>query len=200
MVLGGCPKAPEPVDEALLPEPPLPGVEQPEPAAEPSTLAEAMASVTQPSSFELKITMEGEEITQLLLMEDGKPVKMVVDHHHEGAAVVYIDFAGKKMITYNPADKSTFEIPLDEDEAMDDMLIDAEMLEQEVSILGVEDVDGVSCWVVETTAKGEEDEAKVWIDREFGLIRQLEADDEVMTFSYSRINEVDPSEFEVPAS
>lgn len=198
--VGGCARQPAPSGEMVLPQPPPPGPAEAEQEQQPSTLAEALGGVTPPSSFELNMTMNGEEITQLVLLENGKPVKMKVDHHHEGAAIAYVDPVARKTTTYDPTDNSTFEIPFGDDESMDAMLLDADMLEQDVAILGVEDMDGVSCWVVETTAKDEEDKAKVWLDREFGLIRQLDTNGDRITFRYSRINEVAASELEVPAS
>lgn len=203
VLVGGCPKGTDTVEDVLMVDPPDTGAPDPAdapPADEPSTLAEAMASVTSPTSYELTISMQGHEVKQLVLLEDGKPVKLVVDHQHEQAGVVYADLVAKKMTTVDPTDGSTFEIPWSEDDTIADMLIGPDMLEQEVDILAVEDVDGVSCWVVETTAKGDEDTARVWIDREFGLVRQLEAEGERLSFKYSRINEVPASEFEPPAS
>ncbi len=195
-MLVGCPKAPEPLDDALVPDD-IAGID---PTAEPTTLAEALAMVTAPNSMEIVLDIDGQKMTQRVLYENGQPAKMVMQSAELGDTLIYIDVAAKHMVIYDPSDNTAIESELDDESAGDftEILVNADNLVKEVDILSVEDVNGVSCWVVETTMEGEEAKAKVWIDREFGLIRQIDDGETPITIEYSRLNEIPEAEFEVP--
>jgi outer membrane lipoprotein-sorting protein len=139
-------------------------------------------------------------MTQRVLYENGQPAKMVMQSAELGDTLIYIDVAAKHMVIYDPSDNTAIESELDDESAGDftEILVNADNLVKEVDILSVEDVNGVSCWVVETTMEGEEAKAKVWIDREFGLIRQIDDGETPITIEYSRLNEIPEAEFEVP--
>jgi len=192
--ISGCPKAP-PGDAGLV-EPPMPPPEQVSdegPSAEPGTLAEALKSVKAPDSYEMTMTMDDKEMVQLVSLKDGAVVKVVIK---DEADTIFIDMAEKTMLVYDAEDKTAMSLPMEEDEDMP--VIGTDMLEQDVEIAGSEDVDGIACWIVETTMKGEEDKAKLWIEKETGLMRKGEAEDESMVFKYDRINEVPDEEFKLP--
>ncbi|NLJ35201.1 MAG: hypothetical protein GX358_03015, partial [candidate division WS1 bacterium] len=144
--------------------------------------------------------IDGQKMTQRVLYENGQPAKMVMQSAELGDTLIYIDVAAKHMVIYDPSDNTAIESELDDESAGDftEILVNADNLVKEVDILSVEDVNGVSCWVVETTMEGEEAKAKVWIDREFGLIRQIDDGETPITIEYSRLNEIPEAEFEVP--
>ena len=90
-VLVGCPKQPA---ETVGERPPKPGVVAPEgeaaaPGGELKTLADAGTKRNANSSYELTMTMpDGEAVTQLMNLEDGKPVKMRMNHPDGGGFIV----------------------------------------------------------------------------------------------------------------
>ncbi|HEY3398910.1 MAG TPA: hypothetical protein VGM19_14775 [Armatimonadota bacterium] len=56
----------------------------------------------------------------------------------------------------------------------------------------------LDCWLVQTTdPRG--DVVKTWIDKQYGLTRQTVVGERTLTFAYSRINQVSPSEFQLPS-
>jgi hypothetical protein len=68
---------------------------------------------------------------------------------------------------------------------------DAKILRQEV-------VDDVPCYYAEVVPAGKVKPVKVWLDVEYGLLRKQEDERGVTRWLYSRLNEVNESEFAVP--
>jgi len=194
-VISGCPKAPSDVEAPpMLEMPPPEAVPDEAASAEPGTLAEALNTVTAPDSYEMTMTIDDKDMVQLVALTDGVVVKVVIK---DETGTIFIDMAEKTMIAYNPEDKTATSMPMGEGEDMP--VVGTDMLDQDVEIIATEDVDGVACWVVETTAKGKDEKAKIWIDKETGLMRKGDADGETMVFKYDRINEVADDEFDLPA-
>ncbi len=194
-VISGCPKAPSDAEGPGMSEmlPPPEAVPDEGPSAEPGTLAEALKTVTAPDSYEMTMTIDDKDMVQLVALKDGVVVKIVIK---DETGPIFVDMAEKTMFAYNPEDNTAMSLPIEEGEDMPVMGTD--MLDQDVEILATEDVDGVACWVVETTAKGQDEKAKIWIDKETGLMRKGDADGEMMVFKYDRINEIADDEFELP--
>jgi len=194
-VISGCPKAPSDVEAPpMLEMPPPEAVPDEAASAEPGTLAEALNTVTAPDSYEMTMTIDDKDMVQLVALTDGVVVKVVIK---DETGTIFIDMAEKTMIAYNPEDKTATSMPMGEGEDMP--VVGTDMLDQDVEIIATEDVDGVACWVVETTAKGKDEKAKIWIDKETGLMRKGDADGETMVFKYDRFNEVADDEFDLPA-
>ncbi len=61
-------------------------------------------------------------------------------------------------------------------------------------------LNGLACWLLEWTDEwgGQTVKSQVWIDKQYGLTRQSKRGDFTTTFTYSRINAVPTSEFELP--
>jgi hypothetical protein len=64
-------------------------------------------------------------------------------------------------------------------------------------ITGSETIDGVECWVAETT-DDEGDTVTTWVAKDNGLMQRMESDEIIITYDYEQIGEVPDSEFEVP--
>jgi outer membrane lipoprotein-sorting protein len=57
---------------------------------------------------------------------------------------------------------------------------------------------GLDCWLVEWKNEGG-DQMKVWVDKQYGLARQSVTSGGTITFTYSKINAIPDSEFELPS-
>jgi hypothetical protein len=63
-------------------------------------------------------------------------------------------------------------------------------------IAGEDVVDGVECWVTETTK--DDTQVRTWWGKDDGLMRRVESGDTVSLFEYEQIGSVPESEFELP--
>lgn len=206
VALAGCPQ--QPTEEPGPAEPMVddPGAVTPDESGEPAavdvpasaeTLADAMAAFQMPTSFEMTMTEGGDEDTpqsMLMKMDGTTPVAMKAESD-EG--IMLIDWAGGAMYMYDPEDNTALKMAMDEDQASD-LPIRFDFSEaKDAKVIGSETIDGVDCWIVE--AMDEDEVGKTWIGKADGLVRQVEEEDgEMIRVSYSRINEVPDSEFELP--
>ena len=205
--LAGCPKAKAP--DEIIPEDQMPEdmanmledtpADSGETVAIPdsvSILGEAMKSFDMPSSFEMTVTGGGDDGPYSMVMKmDG--TEMLAMRMEMDGDVMLLDTAEKVMYVYD-ADKNTaMKMPMeDEDEADSPNLY--RFYADDLKVSGSETIDGVDCWVVEGM---ESDDApnKAWVGKADGLLRQAQDGDDLLTFTYTRINEVPDSEFELPA-
>ncbi len=205
ITIAGCPKAPAPdetIPENMLPEgaanTPVdttadsgPTVAVPDSV---STLGEAMPAFDMPSSFEMTVDAgDGETETLMMKMNGSEAVafKAVTD---EG--VVLISMADKAMYMYDPEKNEGMKMPMDDGEDAD-MPNPYDFYSEDLKVSGSETIDGVDCWVVEGM-EDEEAPGKAWIGKADGLMRQAEDGDDLIKFTYTRINEIPDSEFELP--
>jgi len=199
VLLAGCPKAP-PAGEGVGPPPARATTGPPagQAVSEPGTLAEALKVRAALTSYEVTMTIpEGETVTQVVKLEAGEPVRMKIEQE-EGWVIM--DIAEKVMYMYSPEADGVLKMPMDVGEGAEEMpVVGPENFETDVPILGSDTLDGVECWVVETLLLEEKDEAsKVWIDKEYGLLRQAQQGEEIVKFEYDKINEEPYSAFELP--
>ena len=205
VLLLGCPKrGPEP-GEVTGPAGPRPaaGPEQvpsaEKPAATPETLAEAIDSRQMITSYEMTMTNpEGQTITQLMKFAEGKPVRMKMTHENEW---VIMDMAERVMYAYSSEQKIAMKIAMEGEDGAEGEQMPAPTVDEFDSatpITGTETLDGVACWVMEAAPQGEAEKVKIWIDRDYSLIRQMQAGEELVKFEYDRINAVPDSEFNLP--
>lgn len=139
---------------------------------------------------------EGETITQVVKLEAGEPVRMKIEQE-EGW--VMMDMAEKVMYMYSPEAGGVLKMPMDGGEGAEEMpVIGTENFETDVPILSSDTLDGVECWVVETLLEEKDEASKVWIDKEYGLLRQAQQGEEIVKFAYDKINAVPDSAFELP--
>ena len=168
------------------------------PAGRPATVGDALKGREAVTSYEVTVTpASGRPVTQLVKLDEGKPARMKMD---EGEQWVIVDMTEETMYAYDPQQRAALKLSLAEGGMEDeDMPVrSADEFDPEVAITGGESVDEVACWVFETTGEEEAEAAKVWLDKEYGLVRQIEQAGELTKFDYSRINAVPDSEFEVP--
>jgi len=210
-VLGGCGEQAQEtdVDVPMVDEPgaglepgeTTPG-EEPATAAIPDsaeTLADVVDSFTMPSSFRMTVDEGGETQTMVMMMDGDQAAKMRMEQEGPDASEVMImDFAGGQMISYNTGTNEGFRLPISEEEAADAPKPYSDY-DEAAKVTGSEEIDGVDCWVLETTTMGQDEGlAQVWIGKKDGLMRQAKQGEEIATLTISDINSVPESEFEVP--
>jgi len=210
--LAGCGEKPQTSDIVEVPTPETaPGVTPDEggagaPAADipesAETLADVLGTFQIPSSFVMTVTTEGEEEAQrsgtmTVKMAGPQMARMRMEEEgDEGSEVMIMDFENKVMTSYNTTTNEGFQFPISDEEAAD-APDPTEGYNPEFRVLGSETIDGVDCWIVEVT--GEQGEGKMWIGKADGLMRKAEEAGGTQTMSYTDINEVPDSAFEVPA-
>lgn len=171
-----------------------------EPSGKVSALGKKRASI---SSYELTIEVEGHKQKQLVKMEDGKVVRMLTETDEDGSALIYL-LDKREYYIYNAKDKSAMKMPMgDDDEAPGeigsmDTSFDMDDFEEHPENYKTETIDGVECWLVEVPYMGDR-LPKLWVDKEWGLMRQTKAGDMTTKYNYTRINEISDDEFELPA-
>jgi len=204
VALVGCAKAPQP-EGGPGPTPPGPArtpqtaapAEEAGPA--PSTLAEAVKARAELESYEMAMVLpDGKKVTQLVKLEDGEMARAKVIT--EGDEWMLVDRTESVIYAYSPEMETAMKMPMEggEGEGTEMPTIDVDSFDPAVPIVGSETIDGTDCWVMDTTLKQEEKESKVWVGKEDGLLRQVEAEGEVVKFTYDKINAVPDSEFELP--
>ncbi len=209
IALSGCPrKAPEPTGAPPVVGGPPVGSPTPEvPAGELNTLADVWDKLNANSSYELTMTMPGGEVaTQLMKLEDGKPVKMRMNNP-DGSSFVLMDM--KEHLIYMCAPEENMAIKMEmsasggEGGATSDaakMIFGPDSVESNVELKTSETLGGVECWTVNTTTKGEDEDmvAKLWVNKATGLVVQMEVAGETLKMEYSRLNGIADGEFELP--
>lgn len=207
MALMGCPSQ-SPTDQPVPPptEPPdvsdepmagadEPGEQQPEATTQkPDTIGQLMEQIDRPKSYELTITSnkEDESVTQLVMLEDNEPVRMKMKTPD---GEIYMDQKKKEMFVYDPAENTAMKMPMDQD-VESDLEWKPGDYDKNATIVGSEAVDGVDCWVFEAESDGET--VKSWISKDKGLPHKVQMGDEVLTFSYDRVDQIGEDEFELP--
>lgn len=181
---------------------PGPGTTGPTPVATPDMtgkpLAEALAAVERPESFEATVTMADGKSMTMLVKGNWEVMRMTTD---EG--FVQIDEPASAMYMYDKAQNMAMKMDMtaaSEDEEFRELGDPMEEVDQAAPILGEEEIDGAKCWTIQTTAKGEEagEQAKMWILADSGLPRRMQSGENVTDFEYSRINELTDADFEMP--
>lgn len=197
VLLVGCTKAP-PTGTGPAPAPVRPPRAPGAAGGEPSTLAEAVKAREGLQSYEMTITLpDGEKVTQLAKLEGGEMVRMKIEQED---GWVLVDKTEGVIYAYSSEMEAVMKLPIEggEGEGTEMPTIDVDSFDTNAAIVGSETLDGVDCWVVDTTAKEQEEEAKVWVSKADGLLRQVQHDDEVMKVEYAKMNAVPDSEFELP--
>ncbi len=176
------------------------------PAGELETLADVWKGINTKDSYAMTLTTsDGETMTQLIKLEDGKPVKMKMDDPG-GEGSMIIDLTEQAMYMYSPGENQALKMTMggetagDEQEMMAAATLGPDSVGSDVELDVTETLDGEECWVVETTTKSDkgEEQAKIWVSKALGLPVQMEAGGNTIKMSYSRFNEVADSEFDLP--
>ncbi len=195
----GCAKQAAQAPQAGRPAVSKPAAKPRQAPAAPQTLGEALKGRKPINSYEFTMTSpEGNIVTQLVKLADGKPVRMKMTHGDEW---VLVDLSEKVLYAYSPQQKAAMKMAIEGDKTPEGEPIHVptpDDYDASASIVGSDTIDGSECWVVASTVKGAQEIGKVWVDKQYGLVRQVKLGSEVMKFTYSRINQVPDSEFELP--
>lgn len=195
--LGGCGEQAPDMEPVMIDDIDDPGVAEPAEIPEDAeTMADVLGSFTMPTSFRMTVEEDGMSQSMALKMDGDQAAKMRIEHESpQGVEVMIMDFEGGQMISYNADTKEGFSVPISEEEAADAPM-PWEDYDESFRIVGSEEINGVDCWVVETT---DEEDMRAWIGKADGLMRQVQDGDEIVTFVIDDLNAVPDSEFEVPS-
>jgi hypothetical protein len=170
------------------------------PSGKLSAVGKKRASIT---SYELTIEVEGHKHKQLVKMKDGEIVRMWTETGEDGSALIYLLDKNEHYI-YNAKEKTALKMPVGEGAEVPaglgsmDPSFDMDDFEEHPENYKTETIDGVECWRVEVPFMGDR-APKVWVDKEWGLLRQTKAGDMATKYNYTRINKISDGEFELPA-
>lgn len=202
-LLAGCPGKPEP-ETPLAPDAGTPPeVAPPADGSTPSAgaagkLGDIIARM--PASFEATITItpaEGQPQTTAvtLQMANGRPLRMKTEVPEQQGTMV-VDYQQKKMFMWDAAKRQGTSMPLSDAQANLPGSAYADV-DPEVAITGSEVINGVDCWVVETT-DDQGQTVTTWYAKDNGLVQKVITESATMSYEYSRVGEVPDSEFTVP--
>ncbi len=199
-ITAGCP-APEDPELGIEPTPPMNDIDDVE-VTEVNTVGDLLAAW--PSSFVMEIdfedkdTGETESLTMTMTMGDDGPAKMKMEHEEEPGAFI-LDYEDMMILSWDVESGHGMQLPLSEDEDGEDLEGVANPygeIDLDTPIVGSETIDGVECWVAEYTV--DDETAKIYYAKNNGLVQRIESDTIIATYSYSDIDAVDDSVFEVP--
>ncbi len=203
-LMGGCGEKPQETD---MIEPPMPAGQPPDggpPAADipadAETLSDVLGSFQMPTSFVMTIVESSGEAAEesgarIAMKMDGEQAAKMRMEEEGGAEVLIMDLGASVMYSYNTSSNEGFKMPLGEEEAQG-APAPWEDYDPEAKVVGSEEMDGVDCWVVEVT--GDDGPGKMWIGKRDGLMRKAEGPDGSAVFTYTDIDAVADSEFDVP--
>ncbi len=153
------------------------------------------------TSYELTVEMDGQQMKQIMKMENGEMVRVKTIMGDEGTwMIVLLD--KKVQYIYDEKQKTAMKMPVETEDAdnlanMGPDVPDFGDVPADARNMKSDTVDGVECWMIEAPNVGQGSMA-VWVDKEYGLMRQMKAGDNIVKHNYTRINAVPDSEFELP--
>jgi len=162
-------------------------------------LAEALAAVNRPQSFEETITQPDGKTQTMLVKDDYNLVRMTTDN-----GFMQMDTSKGLMYMYDQAQNTATKMKMtgkETDATHAQAKNPMEGVDQKVPIVGEEELDGVKCWTAETTTAGAAgaQKGKMWVLSDSGLLRRMDIGGKVTDFKYSRINELTDADFGLPA-
>ena len=151
-----------------------------------------LAEVDPPQSYEVKtVPPSGTDSSVMLVKFDGRePVKIKMTLA-EGWMIV--DMEQGATYAFEPSENAIMKMPFGQGTAAASSPTD--YVDYDASVRGKETVDGVRCWVIDSAGPAQ---STVWVGTKDGLPYQMETEEGVTKFVYSRINEVQDGEFELP--
>lgn len=202
-VLSGCGRqAEEPGTEMpmIADEPEAPADDDAAGAEAAGDVAETLADAVKnwPSSFIMKATIEykdsgrTESPTVAYKMGDMKPLKMKVEMPEGG---MILDHEERAMYTWDASSGRAMKMELTDEESAGEEPYG--QVDPDARITGSETIDGVDCWVVETTSDGGVT-TKTWFAKENGLVRRTESSEVLANYQYEQVGSMPDSEFELP--
>jgi hypothetical protein len=151
-----------------------------------------------PESFVMtqKVTdTETDETTTFemaMKMGEEQPLKVRMEMQQGGALIDY-----EERVQYAWTAESGTVMKMDLSETQMEHENPYADIDPDSKITGSETIDGVECWIVETT----DTEGKTvtsWVSKEHGLMQRTETENTVVEYEYQQIGSVPDSEFQVP--
>lgn len=149
------------------------------------------------TSYEMSSGTGGQKMTQWMKIENGKPLRIKSDMGAMGWSLLQFD--NKVQYTFDPKTQIAMKMPLNVPKnAPGGNSGIPGSTGASIPKITSGSLDGADCWVSESNVAGA-GTIKAWMDKDYGLARQVQMGDKVMKFSYDKINSVPDSEFELPA-
>lgn len=193
-LMAGCSK-PKPAGQAVVP----PVVKKPLGAAgDFSELTQKRAALT---SYVQVMDVGGRQTKQAMKLENGKPVAMKMEMQPGGGWILIL-LDQKVEYTYDPNSKMAMKMSLGGNEGGQPGKPPAglkvpKLEDMKAPNVSSDTVDGVECWKIVSASLGGANSA-VWMDKEYGLVRQTESNGTITKCRYEQINAVPDSEFQLP--
>lgn len=141
-------------------------------------------------SYEASMKMEGQDIKTAVKLDNSKPLKMRAE---TGQGIFLMDMGANVAYMYDPQANKAMKMPLPKPEQMEGFNpANMEKWEKDKPELISDTLDGKPVWRMDT------DDSKVWLEKEYGLPVQIQAEGKTTRLTYDRINKVPDSEFELP--
>ncbi|MCD6351985.1 MAG: hypothetical protein J7M26_07690 [Armatimonadetes bacterium] len=217
LLVAGCGKKAQPEAQApVASTTPAPGAttEAPAASAPGSATAEAPAEASAEASdadsavarlvknrqglrsYEMVTEFQGETQRMFVKFDKGNVTHTKIETPEQ---VMYFDMTTKEHYMYDPKTKTAVKLPVTQDDTdIADMskLPPADEIKKMAAEWDSTTLNGVDCWTF-TTQEGTE-KAQVWVDKEYGLPRQMKMGEHTVAFTYKNMNKVPDSEFELP--
>lgn len=156
-------------------------------------------------SYIMSMTHEGQTMKQYVKLDQGEPVRMkMVLPGGQGYMLIMLDkkvsylVDTQRQIAMKSEDKPGSKPEAPEVPGMPSRK-ELEEVDKQTGITWKSDtVDGVACWKMENPADSKEVGA-VWLDKQYGLPRQVQSGEQLMKLQYESINAVPDKEFELPS-
>jgi outer membrane lipoprotein-sorting protein len=164
-------------------------------------MAPIVAARKRLNSYEMTTAMpggNGSERVMEVKLQDGKPVRMR-SNTPNGFMLVMTD----KQVSYlvDTQAKTAMKRTMEQRRGgpgFGGRFFDPEVIAGFKPKVSSTKLDNVDCWLVQWT-DGQDQQRQMWVDKKYGLPRQSQTPQGTIKFSYSKINAVPDSDFELPS-
>lgn len=192
-LLAGCSKT-KPVGQAVTP----PAVKKP--AGNAGIFAELTQKRARLKSYVQVMDMGGRQAKHAMKLENGKPVAMKMQMAPGGGWILVL-MDEKVQYTYDPNSKTAMKMSMGDSQPEQGKapagLKVPKLEDMKTPTMSSDTVDGVDCWKIVSPSLGGDNSA-VWMDKEYGLARQMQTGQTITKIQYEQINAVPDSEFQLP--
>ena len=171
------------------------------PAAKPGEMPELEALKTKVAglkSYHLKMTLDGKDMAIYAKLADGKPQKMRMESAQMPGYMIY-DLGSKSIYMVNDKTNEAMKMAIgdgEKDKLPDNVGDSIDQLIAQKPKLSSEKIDGIDCW--KAVMKEDKAESTAWFAKETGLPMQVKQGDKTIKMTYTDINKVADSQFELP--
>jgi len=192
-LLAGCSKT-KPVGQAVTP----PAAKNP--AGSAGALADLGQKRASVMSYVQIMDIGGRQTKQAMKFTNGKPVAMKMQMAPGGGWILVL-LDKQVEYTYDPKTKTAMKMSMggngSEQGKPPAGLKIPKLEDMKAPTVSSDTVDGVECWKIVSPSLGSDNSA-VWMDKEYGLVRQMESGGTITKIQYEQINAVPDSEFQLP--